>query len=126
MTTQEQLNKILEMLIKATESGSNFILEQAPDLAKEIVAYEAFSSFLWFILLTTIGTMFIVVIKKVSKNLEEYDREMFNMTAFPFSIFIALVFFIIAAHSLQNATKALIAPRLIILDYAKNFVGGVK
>lgn len=120
---QEQLTRALSMMNDAAASGGNFVLEQAPMVARELVAYTLWSSAATALLS---GAALVVLYRRgipAWKKSAEKDRYYDDGTGALF--FLAVGFVVSGILFLGNSRatiKAVTAPRLVILDYVKDMV----
>ncbi len=117
------LAKTIELLNKTVEGGGNFVLEQSPQLVKEIVYCSAISSFTWAIFWATVIFFLFLFLRKFLKAASEDkycegEKAALILVFFlPFLAFMSLFF-----YQIQEGLKAIYAPRVIILDYVKDAI----
>lgn len=119
----EKLQSALAELINLTIQGKDFVIDQAPDVINQLLAWEFTISLIGFVfgVVTTIGSL--VLIKVAIKSCKEggllYDNNMEGascLTVIPVFIGIMLISF--------NLTwvQILIAPKVFLLEYASQII----
>lgn len=116
------LAKTIELLNKTIEGSGNFVMDQAPQVVKEIVTYSAISSFCWMLFWGMILFVLILCLKKTLKAVNGDLCEDVEIRGMVISFFLVLnviigAFFFI---KLQDGLKAIFAPRVVIIDYVRN------
>ncbi len=117
--TLSEATRTLKMLNDAVSAGGDFVLDQAPQLAKELVRYEVWSSLSWII----ISSIAIFLVIKYSWKWARGCNDDIAFVIPVFCLFVCVPMFLL---SLQSEIKALTAPRLIILDYVRDAIKSTK
>lgn len=119
---QNQIASLLAGAQKAGESAVDFIIQQAPDVAQQIVAWyfweNVITSICFFIPLALI--LFFGV--KVFRNSDFDDGTGFSK--FMSSFVMVTAFFILGGYSsfkAKEAIKAHVAPKLVLIEYIRDF-----
>ena len=124
--------RLLEDLRLLLEKGGQFVLEQAPPLAREIVTYGRVANTTSLaICLTIVAVCLHFWFKRVPKILSDkeklshcgelYGRHVAQMIAH--GLF-GVVFSILAFCEMFDAIKAWFAPRLYLLEYVGRLING--
>jgi hypothetical protein len=118
--TDEQLAKILSKGLEAATQSSNFIIDQAPDLIKQLITYKTIESAV-FLLVSAIAMYFIgkIIYKDCKKA--KYWEDANPAILFGGSIlFIVLVicFYINLSHLIQ----LIFAPKIFLIQYASKLI----
>lgn len=135
----KQISSILTWLEESARSAQGFAIEQAPLVAQEIVKWELVSSIISMSIIIVIGVSLFMVgiwaVKKGKKQQEELRELHKQQHSFrtreetsPFLIFglvakilSSLVLIIGISVNASSIVKTQTAPRLVIIDYVKNF-----
>ena len=120
-------NDLLDWLKESGEKGAAFIEREAPLLAQEIVAWYFWSSVfelslgLCFMLL--VGIALAISLFQISKIAVEEARQAIAFPACIIAALAAAVPGIAVVDGAYCATKATVAPRLVILEHITGAVG---
>lgn len=122
----ETVNQILTKLIESVTSVQNFVLEQAPDVIQQLLAWNFYSGLIW----GTIGilTSLVLVCVFFKKYLPWTDTLNYvdKTPGLIFGAFIFGLFLTISALvgicSLTEALKIYIAPKLWLIEYAAQLI----
>lgn len=131
-TTQDRLNEALDFILQTAQDGKSFVLDQAPEVAKEIVAWEfwgsvaraAFCMAIFVIAMCVLFKAIGLVRREFGKNVFE-QCEGLIMGGILATVVSAVVCFVSGAGVGVNgglAIRAHVAPRLVVLDYVKGVV----
>jgi ABC-type xylose transport system permease subunit len=122
MKPEDVTPELLQWLKTTAEKSSDFVQEQAPLLAREIVAWHFWSSiflvvvfaFLW---LASLALAFWIFRQRNKSHNWQSDVEPFCGIAAAIVLMSTLFFFLMGCcHNGYNAVKASCAPRLIVLE----------
>lgn len=126
--TVDQINQALTMMNKAASNAGGFVLDQAPQVAKELVLYTLISNIFGVCLFLVVIMIFKTVVLPWYKRLWATcctECEECTPGLIIGVIIVGIVMMIytsVAVEYCDNAIKAGFAPRLTILDYAKELV----
>lgn len=128
---QAKLNEsgaeLIDWLRGVAEKGGEFVAEQAPLLAEEIVAWHFWSSVFMAVVLL-LGAAFVFCVSAViwfkARRVfwDDYGPE--PVLILPFIVVSLLLVF--AASNCYEAVKASVAPRIVLIEYAGQAMGGNK
>ena len=129
--TDKQLAEILKKGLETAEKTGNFIVEQAPDLIRQLLIWKTVEYSVYVILGISLIIYFYRWTKKVSKEMKENedDFEDYFMCSLV-NIFIAigqLTFLIIGmmliAENLQDLIQIVFAPKIYLIEYSAKLLG---
>jgi hypothetical protein len=112
----EELTRALKIINDAAISGQDFVLEQAPLIVQEIVTWHIASSAVYIILCVLFLWFVLKPLYKKWLTLDDSDAQAVLFAPLFVLIVLCSVTFICKVSSL---TKGLTAPRLVVIDYAK-------
>ena len=121
-----QIEQLSEKVLVYLESGVDLAAEQAPQLITEILSWSVFDGLFWagfaMVLLVIVG----VVVKKLWGIAEgrKYDSDEMKFLAFAVGLVGSAVGGIIFCSNFFYAIKAIVAPRLLLIEYFSNLVNG--
>ena len=119
---------LLDGAEKAGKDLYSFVQEQAPELCDEIVNYGFWSNLLiWLLCMIIIGLTCLYTYKiyknKESRELFESGDSMMLCIMLPMSWSISIVALLVSTFRAGKTIKALVAPRLYVLEYLKDLIG---
>ena len=130
--TDKQLAEILKKGLETAEQTGNFIVEQAPDLIRQLLIWKTVE----YAVIVSIGIALLIFFfkwtKKVGREMKEkdYDFEDYFMDSFA-NIMIALgylsafiVGIIMIGDNLQNLIQIVFAPKIYLIEYTAKLLGG--
>lgn len=104
----ETTKPLIDQLVKIIQQGQDIIGGQLPDVAKQLLAYNAWSCHLWMLIF---GCLFLMVVLLSVFTLED---GMFV------GFMIALFFLFCAYYEYDQLHKIQLAPKLFIIETLKN------
>jgi hypothetical protein len=124
-STQQELTELLayvkQQTVAGVEGSKALVSQQAPLVAKEIVANEIAMSALWLCGALVLGGLVlwgeIALYRIYKKNLDETYEPMVWL-----GLVGGLITLAFAIPNLASLVHALVAPRLVILDYLKHLL----
>lgn len=122
----ETVNQILTKIIESVTSVQNFVLEQAPDVIQQLLAWNFYFGLIWGILgaLTSL-TLICVFFKKFlpwADSLDRYDKDfVMFLGSVIFGIFLTISA-LVGICNLTEALKIYIAPKLWLIEYAAQLI----
>lgn len=116
--TEEKLNQTLDWIGETASQGKDFVLEQAPLYAQELIRYEIISSLIFCSLFLVAGVVGLVLLFKSMKEqcpgeVDRFYLGMGAMSVIPFSLFGTL-------ETGMDAIKAYTAPRVVIVEHLRD------
>ena len=124
--TDKQLAEILKKGLETAEKTGNFIVEQAPDLIRQLLIWKTVEYSVYVILGISLIIYFYRWTKKVSKEMKENedDFEDYFMDSFA-NILIAIgqlslliTGIILIAENLQDLIQIVFAPKIYLIEYS--------
>lgn len=131
--TDKQLAEILKKGLETAEQTGNFIVEQAPDLIRQLLIWKTVEHAVIFSIGIALLIFFFKWTKKVGREMKEkdYDFEDYFMDSFA-NIMIALGYLsafiagiIMIGGNLQNLIQIVFAPKIYLIEYTAKLLGGV-
>lgn len=129
--TDKQLAEILKKGLETAEKTGNFIVEQAPDLIKQLLIWKTVEYSIYVIMGISLIIYFYRWTKKVSKEMKENedDFEDYFMDSVS-SIFIAIgqmiiliVGVLLISENLHSLIQIVFAPKIYLIEYTANLLG---
>jgi len=129
--TDKQLAEILKKGLETAEKTGNFIVEQAPDLIRQLLIWKTVEYSVYVILGISLIIYFYRWTKKVSKEMKENedDFEDYFMDSFA-NILIAIgqlslliIGMILIAENLQDLIQIVFAPKVYLIEYSAKLLG---
>jgi len=131
--TQQKLNDLLVWMADSVRSGGSFLSEQAPLIAKEIVAWKMAAAYTWLVVLLVMFTASLVPLllsrrrpwqtKDVETKVVDTTRNgavgTLSLIALGFTFF---VFLCVGGTSIRDIVKCHTAPRLVVLEEVTEMV----
>ena len=125
----EQLSNALAEVLKSSKDGvvsiALYAQQQAPELAKQIVAWGLAVSIFWSIAIPAIIFAIWKVCERIRRQIKlsgNYDGSEFLI---PYSIIggvITAILIIVWFCELQQIIQCVVAPKLYLIDYIKEFI----
>jgi hypothetical protein len=120
----DQAAKLLEDLRTLLEKGGQFVLEQAPPLAKEIVAYGRIESLAEILIFGTVTLFCVRWFFTKYEDWKENSRSL-DFPAAPLAAgMVGLQSCGLTTFAISCAFKAWLAPRLYLLEYVGSLLHG--
>ena len=129
--TDKQLAEIFKKGLETAEKTGNFIVEQAPDLIRQLLIWKTVEYSVYVILGISLIIYFYRWTKKVAKEIKENEDDFEGYFGDSIAnIFIAigqLTFLIIAmlliAGNLQDLIQIVFAPKIYLIEYSAKLLG---
>lgn len=121
--TNEAAN-LLSDLRAMLEKGGQFVMEQAPPLAKEIIAYGRVVHVLWILIAMAILFSVYKLAPKVRDAWEEMDNIVMGLGGGGYCLIGTVGSLITILLNVEAAVKVWFAPRLYLLDYVMSALHG--
>lgn len=112
-----EASKLLEDLRLLLEKGNQFVLEEAPPLAKEIVTYGRVVHILWIIIALMIAFSVYKLAPKVKEAWKDLDNVFMGVGGLIYCGGGTIVSVVMILCNVESAVKVWFAPRLYLLDY---------
>ena len=124
--TDKQLAEILKKGLETAEKTGNFIVEQAPDLIRQLLIWKTVEYSVYVILGISLIIYFYRWTKKVSKEMKENedDFEDYFMDSFANILItigqlsLLITGIILIAENLQDLIQIVFAPKIYLIEYS--------
>lgn len=119
---EKAVAELITKAASAAEAAGKFAVEQLPEVAQQYVLYKGVSGALWVVLLLVAVLAFCAHFPKVAAFSK---RERNEAPIVLYSIFGgvgAILALVIAAHHLETALLAFLAPKVLLLQWAASLV----
>ena len=105
--TDKQIAEILKKGLEAAEKSGNFVIEQAPDLVKQLITYKTIETSIYVLIEIT---LMYLIFRFISDNELHVGTIIITLVL---SIFLILVFI----YDISNLIKLIFAPEKYLLEY---------
>ena len=129
--TDKQLAEILKKGLETAEKTGNFIVEQAPDLIRQLLIWKTVEYSIYVIMGISLIIYFHRWTKKVTKEMKEKkdDYEDYFMSSFS-NILIAvgqisflIIGIVLIAVNLHSLIQIVFAPKIYLIEYTAQLLG---
>ena len=129
--TDKQLAEILKKGLETAEKTGNFIVEQAPDLIRQLLIWKTVEYSIYVIMGISLIIYFHRWTKKVTKEMKEKkdNYEDYFMSSFP-NLLIAvgqisflIIGIVLIAVNLHSLIQIVFAPKIYLIEYTANLLG---
>lgn len=110
----EKVSKILDLLIEGIQKGTDLAQVQLPQIAEELLKYEAWDCKLGMIYSSIVFAVIVFVMFRVYLN-EGFDHP-FNFLAGPIILIVSSVVF---CCNFSNLHKIEVAPKVYLIEYLR-------
>ena len=129
--TDKQLAEVLKKGLETAEKTGNFIVEQAPDLIRQLLIWKTVEYSVCVIIGISLIVYFYRWTKKVAKEIKEnednFEDYFVGSIANVFIAFGQLTFLIIGmiliAENLQELIQIVFAPKIYLIEYSAKLLG---
>ena len=129
--TDKQLAEVLKKGLETAEKTGNFIVEQAPDLIRQLLIWKTVEYSVCVIIGISLIVYFYRWTKKVAKEIKEnednFEDYFVGSIANIFIAFGQLTFLIIGmiliAENLQELIQIVFAPKIYLIEYSAKLLG---
>ena len=129
--TDKPLAEILKKGLETAEKTGNFIVEQAPDLIRQLLIWKTVEYSVYVILGISLIIYFYRWTKKVSKEMKENedDFEDYFMDSFANILItigqlsLLITGIILIAENLQDLIQIVFAPKIYLIEYSAKLLG---
>lgn len=109
---EEITKQLAQEMLDILKSTKNFVLEQAPDLIRQLCVLKMWELALTAILGFVILTLTLWATVAAWKKLEDYERPLLMLMGFP-GVFGAVMF----CCGIMNFIKITVAPKIFLIEY---------
>ena len=119
--TDKQIAEILKKGLEVAEKSGNFVIEQSPDLVKQLITYKTIETSIS--VLIEIALMYLIVIyfkylyKKNNEDNSFVDLNSFHIGGILISSCVAIFMFIAFINDISNLIQLIFAPKIYLLEY---------
>lgn len=120
---EENIDKLFEYL----HSSVDFVKEQAPDVVRQLLEYEAFSYQLWVIVFIVLTAMFLIFslylfVRGASQAAGEWDEKSGEWIGWSVTFaVIAIIPAVCCVRAYLNLKQIEMAPKVYLIDYIKKY-----
>lgn len=127
MTKDEAIAKVLETALNGLQKTGEFVVEQAPDLIRQLLLWNTVE----YILFLVFGLMFLIggpltarKVWKMSAGSDAYDKGGYYACTALSAIIGVMAGVPLVIHNLCGLLKITLAPKIWLLEYAASLVRG--
>lgn len=119
--TDKQIAEILKKGLEVAEKSGNFVIEQAPDLVKQLITYKTVETSICVLIEITLMYLIVIYFKYLHKKNNEYssfiEGNPFHIGGMLFSLAVAIFMFIAFITDISNLIQLIFAPKIYLLEY---------
>ena len=122
---QQKLLQYLNGLESLADKSGDFLGDQIPQIAVEIVRFGAAQHIIWVIVTMTIVALSEIARRRITRILLVDDTQYGHESLIPLNIItgiLMIVFAVAMVHEMIDAMEAIVAPRLFLLEYVKTLI----
>ena len=119
--TDKQIAEILKKGLEVAEKSGNFVIEQAPDLVKQLITYKTVETSIYVLIEITLMYLIFRYFKYLYKKNNEdsdfiFDYE-FHITGMVITSLIGIFLFFAFINDISNLIQLIFAPKIYLLEY---------
>ena len=119
--TDKQIAEILKKGLEVAEKSGNFVIEQAPDLVKQLITYKTIETSIYVLIEITLMYLifryFKYLYKKNNEDSDFIEVNSFNIGGILISSAVAIFMFIAFITDISNLIQLIFAPKIYLLEY---------
>ena len=119
--TDKQIAEILKKGLEAAEKSGNFVIEQAPDLVKQLITYKTVETSICVLIEITLMYLIVIYFKYLHKKNNEdssfIEVNSFHIVGMLISLVVAIFMFIVFINDISNLIQLIFAPKIYLLEY---------
>ena len=119
--TDKQIAEILKKGLEVAEKSGNFVIEQAPDLVKQLITYKTIETSICVLIEITLMYLifryFKYLYKKNNEDSDFIEENSFHIGGILFSPGVAIFMFITFITDISNLIQLIFAPKIYLLEY---------
>ena len=119
--TDKQIAEILKKGLEVAEKSGNFVIEQAPDLVKQLITYKTIETSIYVLIEITlmylIARYFKYLYKKNNENSSFISENSFHVIGIIISFMASIFFFFAFIIDISNLIELIFAPKIYLLEY---------
>ena len=119
--TDKQIAEILKKGLEAAEKSGNFVIEQAPDLVKQLITYKTVETSICVLIEISLMYLIFRYIKYLHKKNNEdsdfiFDNE-FHIIGMMITSLMGIFLFFVFINDISDLIKLIFAPKIYLLEY---------
>ena len=119
--TDKQIAEILKKGLEVAEKSGNFVIEQAPDLVKQLITYKTIETSICVLIEITLMYLIFRYFKYLyKKNNEDSDfisDNEFHIAGMIITLLIGIFLFFVFINDISNLIQLIFAPKIYLLEY---------
>ena len=119
--TDKQIAEILKKGLEVAEKSGNFVIEQAPDLVKQLITYKTIETSIYVLieisLIYLIFRYFKYLYKKNNEDSDFIFDNAFHITGIIITSGVTIFTFIEFINDIFDLIKLIFAPKIYLLEY---------
>ena len=119
--TDKQIAEILKKGLEAAEKSGNFVIEQAPDLVKQLITYKTIETSICVLIEITLMYLIFIYFKYLyKKNNEDSDfmyYDEFHIIGMIITTLMGIFLFFRFINDISNLIQLIFAPKIYLLEY---------
>ena len=119
--TDKQIAEILKKWLEVAEKSGNFVIEQAPDLVKQLITYKTVETSICVLIEITLMYLIVIYFKYLHKKNNEdssfIEVNSFHIGGMLISLVVAIFMFIAFIADISNLIQLIFAPKIYLLEY---------
>ena len=119
--TDKQIAEILKKGLEASEKSGNLVIEQAPDLVKQLITYKTVETSICVLIEITLMYLIVIYFKYLHKKNNEdsifIEVNSFHIGGMLISLVVAIFMFIAFITDISNLIQLIFAPKIYLLEY---------
>ena len=119
--TDKQIAEILKKGLEVAEKSGNFVIEQAPDLVKQLITYKTVETSICVLIEITLMYLIVIYFKYLHKKNNEdssfIEVNSFHIGGMLISLVVAIFMFIAFITDISNLIQLIFAPNIYLLEY---------
>ena len=119
--TDKQIAEILKKGLEVAEKSGNFVIEQAPDLVKQLITYKTIETSICVLIEITLMYLIFIYFKYLyKKNNEDSDfiiYDEFHIIGMIITSLMGIFLFFAFITDISNLIQLIFAPKIYLLEY---------
>ena len=119
--TDKQIAEILKKGLEVAEKSGNFVIEQAPDLVKQLITYKTIETSICVLIEITLMYLifryFKYLYKKNNENSDFISDNELHVGAIIITFVLSIFLFFVFIYDISNLIQLIFAPKIYLLEY---------
>ena len=119
--TDKQIAEILKKGLEVAEKSGNFVIEQAPDLVKQLITYKTIETSICVLIEITLMYLIVIYFKYLYKknNEDSYfiPENAFHGVGIIITFVLSIFMFFAFITDISNLIQLIFAPKIYLLEY---------